>query len=438
MDRPRRAALLAALAVLGVGGASSALPAVTGAGTADQAAVPAQLPGYSYRTGQLGAAPPDRVLAVYQQGFGVELLDFPQALVVGADGASARRLRTAMSRGAPDSQGDAAPMSVSPDGAAVAVGDWDAGAPSGELVVAAPEDADMALVDAATGDVRTVDLPDATAVLPLAWSPDSQRLAYVSPTGEVGPYGRSGRPGHLLVLDVGTGAAVPVAGVDDAVSAAFSPDGLLAVQRAGGAIEVRGPDGGLLRTVTPPRPEGVLTSGAGWSPDGRLLALQGEAAVSFLAASGDPAAAVPAPVAADGLLAWRSADEVLLEDVGASSTATSVDFTVSHADLSTGAVQPFTRVPTGSGNYAVHDFQMATGLAQHAEQVSGSPRADRGWPSPLVRAGAWLLAAGAAALVAGRLSRRRARSRAIGLAAAEPLPAGGSPAREQEAAAGSR
>lgn len=407
------------------------MPGGTGAVT-----VPEQLPGYSHLTGQLGAAPPDRVLAVDQHGVGVELLDVPQALVVGADGASARQLRTAVRRGAPDSQGDAAPMSVSPDGARLAVGDGDAGDPSGFDQVGGLEDADVALVDAATGDVRTLALPDATAVLPLAWSPDSRRLAHVSPTGPVGPYGRSGRPGHLLVLDVGTGRAAPVAGIDDAVSAASSPDGLLAVQRAGGAVEVRDPDGGLRRTLVPPRPADLLTSGAGWSPDGRLLALQGEGTVSFVAASGDPAAAVPAPVAADGLLAWRSADEVLLQDVGASSTATSVDDTVSRADLTTGAVQPSTRVPTGSGGCAVLDLQLATGLVQRAEQVAGSPPVDRGRLPALLRAGAWVLAAGVAALAAlaaARLSRRRSRSRTPGADAADPAAGAPAPAPEKEA-----
>lgn len=434
VDRPRRAALLTALVVLGLGGATTAVPALTGGEDGDAVSVPARLPGYSYLTGQLGAAPPGRVLAVYQQGFGVELFDFPQALVVGADGASARQVRTAMRRGAPDTQGDAAPMSVSPDGTRLAVGDWDAGDVSGEETTPALGEADMAVVDVATGDVRTVALPDATAVLPLAWSADSARLAYVSPTGPVGPYARAGRPGQLLVLDVGTGRAAPVAGVDDAVSAAFSPDGLLAVQREGGAIEVREPGGDLLRTVEAPRSE-LLAPGTGWSPDGRLLALQGAGGVSFLSASDDASADVPAPVRADVLLAWRSPDQVLLQDVGASSTATSVDFTVSRADLATGEVTPWTRVPTSGGNYAVHDLQLATGLVQRAQPVAAAPFADRGRPSWLVLAAIWLLAAGVAARVAHRLARRRARSR---VADSGPPHAGGPVTRRSTSGVGSR
>ncbi|WP_432503775.1 hypothetical protein [Kineococcus arenarius] len=299
----------------------------------------------------------------------MEFMDVPQALVLGADGASARRLSTAMERGAPDTQGDAAPMSLSPDGSTVAVGDWDAGAPTSVVGTGAPEPADVALVDAATGDVRTLPLPDASAALPLAWSPDSRRLAYLSPTGPAHPFGGPGHSGQLLVLDVASGRTEPVPGAGEAISAAFSPDG-------------------------------------------RLLAVQRDGEVAFLAASEEEAATVPAPVAGDALLAWRSSGEVLVQDVGASSSATDVDFTVSSVDLGTGAARPFTRVPTGSGDYAVVDFELATGLTQRAEHVLAVPRADRGQPPLLLHATGVLLAAGAGALVAHRLTRRRVRRRA--------------------------
>lgn len=40
-------------------------------------ALPDELAGYSYFTGDVSTAPPGRVLATYQHGFGVEFLDFP-------------------------------------------------------------------------------------------------------------------------------------------------------------------------------------------------------------------------------------------------------------------------------------------------------------------------------------------------------------------------
>ncbi|WP_432572034.1 WD40 repeat domain-containing protein [Kineococcus sp. SYSU DK005] len=400
MSAPHRAPLLAAAAVLAAGGALAAQPAGT---TGGEPVLPARLPGYSHLTGSLGDAPPGRVLAVYQQGLGVELGDVPQALAVGADGASARRVGTALERGAGDTQGDAAPMAPSPDGSTVAVGDWDTGTPGS----AAPAPADVALVDAASGRTRTLAVPEAAAVLPLAWSPDSRRLAHLAPHAPAGPFERLAAPGgRLHVLDTGTGRSTAVPGADDVVSAAFSPDGAeLAVQRAGGAVDVLGPDGALRRTL--PAPGGLLVAGAAWSPDGRLLAVQQDRRVAFAAASGATGEAVPAPVAGEALLAWRSAREVLVQDVGASSSATAADFTVSRADLGTGALVPSTRVPTARGNYAVIGLRLATGLAARAEHVAAVPPADRGRAPLPLRAGAVLAAAGAAALAAHRLARRR-------------------------------
>ena len=421
MEPSHRVALLTALAVLGAGGAWAAAPAGAPAPASAPATVPAQLPGYSYLTGSMGAAPPGRVLALYQQGLGVEFMDVPQALTVGADGASARRARTALDRGAPDTQGDAAPMALSGDGSTIAVGDWDTSTPGASA--GGPGRADVALVDAATGDVRTLALPDARAVLPLAWSPDARRLAYLSPTEAADPFASPTDPaGDLLVLDVGSGRARPVPDVDDAVSAAFSPDGrLLAVQRSGGAVEVRAGDGALLRTLVPPRAGDVLAAGAAFSPDGRLLGLQRAGEVVFLPVADDPAVAVPAPVAGDALLAWRSPGEVLVQDRGASSSATSTDFTVSSVELATGSARAFTRVPTAGGNYAVTRFELATGLVQGARWTAAVPRPDRGRPAAVLRVGGVLLSAAAAALVAQRLTRRRS-ARRVPAPAARPAP----------------
>src|SRR5436309_9865135 len=95
-SRLRLAVPLAAAAVLTVVAAIAVLPGLlrlwtrtaTGTASGGAAAAPASLPdrfaGYSYLTGDVSAAPPGRAIALYIHGAGVELLDFPQALVLSA------------------------------------------------------------------------------------------------------------------------------------------------------------------------------------------------------------------------------------------------------------------------------------------------------------------------------------------------------------------
>ncbi|MGZ5404068.1 MAG: hypothetical protein ACXWDL_05420, partial [Nocardioides sp.] len=75
--------------------------------------LPDRLAGYSYLTGDVSEAPPGRVMALYQHGFGVEFMDFPQAVVLAADVDLYRRLDAAEDRSGPESQGDPGPMLLS-------------------------------------------------------------------------------------------------------------------------------------------------------------------------------------------------------------------------------------------------------------------------------------------------------------------------------------
>lgn len=123
-----------------------------------EAALPERMVGYSCLTGSVWASPPGPVLALHQQGFGVEFTDFPQALVMSADGENYRRVDLAERRAGPESQGDPAPMLSSPDGTQVAVGRHSSRA------------ADVALLDLSTGDVVRHAVPGARSVHPVAWS----------------------------------------------------------------------------------------------------------------------------------------------------------------------------------------------------------------------------------------------------------------------------
>ena len=87
--------------------------------------MPEELAGYSHLTGSVSSSPPGAVAALWQHGYGVEFPDFPQAVVLGAGGDGYRRVDLAEERAGGETQGDPAPMLLSPDGTRVAVGDHD-------------------------------------------------------------------------------------------------------------------------------------------------------------------------------------------------------------------------------------------------------------------------------------------------------------------------
>lgn len=382
--------------------------------------VPPRLPGYSPITATVGAAPPGPALALYQHGIGVEFLDAPQAVVVGRDGGTTRRVDLAERSASPDSQGDPAPMLLAPDGAHVAIAEHASG--------------DIRLLDLATAESVPLDVPSPAGSRPLAWSTDGRRLAHLVADGEPDPY--AGAPvGVPAVLDLGSGTSTPLPLPADTWVAAFSADGDLAVQGteqdasgwepgdpvAGGPITVFGPD--LVARDVLPSGGRVLAGPAAWSPDGALLATAGTAweepaDVAFLAVdrSGADGSAAPGPVAAQWAVhAWLSPREIVVPAVGAGSTATSGPHVLERVDLTDGSREEYLRIPTSAGNAAVARLQLATAVLPGAT-YGPAERRDRG-PWPLW---AELALVGAAVLVAVPLTRAvlRRRSRATTRSAA--------------------
>jgi dipeptidyl aminopeptidase/acylaminoacyl peptidase len=356
----------------------------------ERVSVPRELPGYSYLTTDSAHHPLGRATVLYRQGFGVESGDIPQVLALGSDGRTVRTVDVAVRRG--PSQGDPAPMSLSPDGSRVALGVWQTPRASA---------ADLALVDLATGATRVLALPDAPGVVPLAWSRDSRYLAYVT-AGTAGPFEPSVL-GPLVVLDTATGRTRSVA--EDVSAAAFSPDGSrIAVQsRSTSQVRVLDRSGGVLELLSAPAGT-TLAGGDAWSPDGSLLAVRDDAAqeVEFLPARGG--APVPAPVRAGGrVLGWLSATELLVPQAAGADHAG--DYRLVRADLSTGTTRTWTSVPTAHGNYAVSDVSLATALLPEAHVVAPAG-VDRGpWPVGL-RLGLVLAGAVLASFATTGLQRR--------------------------------
>ena len=380
----------------------------------DGAAVPRDLAAYSHLTGSVSSSPPGPAVALFQHGFGVELMDFPQAVVLGAGGDSYRRVDVAEDRAGAETQGDPAPMLLSPDGRYVAVGDHDTAGP------------DVALVDLTTGETSTYDLPRGRSVIPVAFSADVGRLALLVSDEPTNPYSGGRIRGDVAVLDLDAGSTDVLDLGGSAAGAAFSPDGTeLAVERAAPReLSVTTFADDSERTLAL---DGVLAGPNAWSPDGRLLAVTtvdasaampgvddpgvptGLAFVDATGAGAEVPGPVPLPVSAPGrVLAWNGDDEVVML-LSADADAATL------SDVPLDGSEPRTLVRIHDlGSYGVGRFQLAADAGGRLEVVEPST-IDRGpWPLALrlsasVLAGllAWLLAA-VAVRIGRRVSRRRA------------------------------
>ena len=221
-------------------------------------AVPEVMAGYSHLTGSVSSSPPGPVVALWQHGYGVEFLDFPQAVVLGAGGDTYRRVDVAEERAGSETQGDPAPMLLSPDGTRVAVGDHDTERP------------DVVVVDLTTGETTTYALPAGRSVVPVAWSSDGETLASLVSDEATNPYSGGRITGEIALLDLPDDSAEVLELDGSATAAAFSPDGSeLAVEQSGGVTVVDLQDGSRRSLEV----DGVLAGPAAWSPDGRLLAV---------------------------------------------------------------------------------------------------------------------------------------------------------------------
>ena len=389
---------------------------------ADEFSVPERMAGYSYLTDSVSADPAGPAIALFQHGFGVEFMDFPQAVVLGAGGDTYRRVDAAEERAGRETQGDPAPMLLSPDGSYVAVGDHDT------------TDPDVLVVDLTTGEATTHPLPQGRSVIPVAWSSDGTSLASLVSSEPTNPYSGSRITGDVALLDLSDDSA-EVLDVDGAgAAAAFSPDGSeLAVERsAPREVSVVDLADGSARGLPL---DGVLAGPNAWSPDGRMLAVTtvraaptppgvsdpgiptGLALVDATGASG----AVPQPLelAVSGpgrVLAWNGPDEVvmLLDVEGSDSCCGPDSATLSSVPLDGSAPTALMQIDD-LASYGVGRFQLASSAGGRLQVVSPDG-IDRGpWPLP-IRIGAAALAGLAVWLMARlvvRLAGRRRRARQV-------------------------
>lgn len=406
--------------VVGLGAAAIAI-ALTSPGDVapaepGEAAVPRDLAAYSHLTGSVTSSAPGAAVALFQHGWGVELFDFPQAVVLGAGGDAYRRVDAAEDRASAASQGDPAPMLLSPDGTKVAVGAQETADP------------DVVVVDLLTGEATSHPLPTGQSVLPVAWSHDGTTLAHLLSPEPTNPYTGERIAGEVGVLDLGDDTTDLLPG-DDVTAVAFSPDGTeLAVERAGTSfadarISVVDLAGGGTRDL---EAVGVLAGPAAWSPDGLLLA------TTTLETSGAPAGApdpgmptglafvdpagpsgdadVPEPMQlplaeAGRVLGWTDAGEVVaLLEVAGDDPCCAEAYDLSRVPLDGAAPQPLMRI-SDLGSYGVGRFQLASATVGDLQVVTPG-EVDRG-PWPLWLRGGLALLVGLLAWLVSRWVLRR-------------------------------
>jgi len=393
-------AVVAGIVVVLTGLGDSPAPAPT-------PSVPREMAGYSYLTGSVSSSPPGPVVALWQHGYGVEFLDLPQAVVLGAGGDSYRRVDVAEERAGSETQGDPAPMLLSPDGTRVAVGDHDTERP------------DVVVVDLTTSETTRHELPAGRSVVPLAWSADGDELASLISEEATSPYSGGRITGEVALLDRSDDSAEVLALDGSATAAAFSPDGSeLAVEQSGG-VTVVGLQDGSRRSLGV---DGVLAGPAAWSPDGRLLAVtsvEPSIAPAGLDAPGTPTGltfvdpsghgrAVPDPVrlplAGPGrVLGWAGSGEVLAVLAVAGTDAQ----VLSGVPLDGTPPRALMRM-SDLGSYGVGRFQLASSVAGSLEVVDPDG-VDRG-PWPLALRALLAVAAGLLAWLLVRVAVRRRRS----------------------------
>lgn len=371
-------------------------------------AVPEVMAGYSHLTGTVSSSAPGPAVALWQHGYGVELLDFPQAVVLGAGGDSYRRVDVAEERAGAETQGDPAPMLLSPDGTRVAVGDHDVERP------------DVVVVDLTTGETSRHALPAGRSVVPVAWSSDGEALAILVSDEATSPYSGGRITGSVALLDLPDDSTEVLALDGSATAAAFSPDGSeLAVEQSGGITVVDLQDGDRRSLEV----DGVLAGPAAWSPDGRLLAVTTveptsappgvdapgvPSGLSFVDADGqDPAVPDPLPLDLSGpgrVLGWAGDAEVLIVLANGAD-----DQTLSVVPLDGADPRPLMRM-SDLGSYGVGRFQLASSVTGSLEVVDPDG-VDRG-PWPWALRGVLTVAAGLLAwFIARRFPRGRVRTR---------------------------
>lgn len=328
---------------------------------------------------------------IYQNGIGVEFMDFPRAIVLGVDGSTYRRSGIAEQRSVPTDQGDPAAMVLSADGTFAVI----AGA-NGHGNVAV-----HSLVD---GSTREVAIGAGRSAVPLSIASDGDHVLVLLSDGEMSGYTDPPMGGTLAMLDLSTGDLLEYS-LQRVTSAALSPDGSRVVAQASEGPLVMDAAGHDVRRL-PAALEGHAFGDDAWSPDGtRVVTLVHDSrwvdepggrrlTTSATMQISEPATGATSVHPLDGVeyaaaLGWRDDGTVVLQTYADDNSSK-----FQWADADTGAVETFSSYESGLTGASIGSADLARDLI--AEWVVEPRPVDQGWTVGII-AGA---AVGAAAAIA--------------------------------------
>ncbi|WP_022923864.1 hypothetical protein [Serinicoccus marinus] len=368
-------------------------PTPSPSGGAAPSTLPDPFPAYAHLPATVERSPAGPALMGFTHGYGVEFMDYPQAIAVGADGGTYRRLDTADDASVRSDQGDPGPMLLSPDGRSVAVG-------------GRGNDGYLATVSLEDGSVRTWPLPDGRSTTPLAWSGDGRSVFVGLVEDDTHRYSYlDGAPPRVVYdvrradLDAPEGTE-PVRLPEVAATTGIAPlpqDGGLLVSTGDGA-ELRSADG--MQVVATGLDLGLDLGPTAVSPDGRRVVTGGAGSVQVSTLDGgavtstdplDLSVTTDRPAGAGRMaepLGWLAADRILVSTYDTETAALRLHLW--SVDVDSGAAQELLVAEPGWTGAAVGEISVAADLLDGAE-VGDPGMVDRGRVLMLLR-GALLVA----------------------------------------------
>lgn len=328
VQRPILLGGVVAALLFGVLTAPMAVRAISPPAVADPPVFPQTVAPYSWWTAELAAGELDAATMIYQNGYAVEFLDIPQAVVLGSDGSTYRRLGAAEARTVPADQGDPAATLLAPDGSFVVIA---GGAGHGEVEVVTLRDLQR----------RSLPVGKGRSAIPLSIALDG-RTALLLTSGEaMSRYADTDfrLHGGLARLDLETGEVYDYPGPADVSTAALSPDGAwIAADTPGGIVLVDAVSGRVERTIAA---SGWTLMDDAWSPSGERLAVAGDGRLAVIEVyTSEPVVhdLTPHQVEWAQPIGWRDDGTLLVHGTTDPSTNASA---FAWIDVATGAEQVF-------------------------------------------------------------------------------------------------
>ena len=336
---------------------------------------------------------------IYQNGIGVEFMDSPQAVALGTDGSTYRRIGAAEQRSTPTDQGDPAAMVLSADGTFA-------------VIAGANGHGDVLVRSLVNGTDREVPIGAGRSAVPLSIASDGDRVLVLLADGEMSSYTDPPLSGMLAMLELSTGDLLEYS-LQGVTSAALTPDGSrIAAQTSQGAVMMDA-SGRSIREL-PAEWAGQAFGDDAWSPDGtRLMTLVHDpvwvekptgrtltSAATLLVS--DVAAGTTTMLALTGVeyaaaLSWRDDDTIVLQTYDDDNSSE-----LRWVDADTGAAQTFSTYESGFTAASIGSADLARDLV--GEWVVEDRRADQGWTFGILGG---IAVGSAAGLIVWALTRRR-------------------------------